>query len=149
MPLRFFRLTVTAGQGASPLRVQGGARGILAARHPAQPLPNPEKQAGRLALFIAGRQSPPPGVTELHKASRTACAIPGQGAMPLAGAGRSPRSSCRQAIPADRRNPNPEKQAERLALFIAARQSPPSGGHTLSAKIEPAPLASCPRERGS
>ena len=46
-------------KGGSPLPVQGGARGIIAARHPAQPLPNLKKQAERLELFIAVRQFPP------------------------------------------------------------------------------------------
>ena len=46
-------------KGGSPLQVQGGARGILAARDPAQPAMNSKKQAERLALFIAVRQFPP------------------------------------------------------------------------------------------
>ena len=47
--------------------------------------------------------------------------------MSLAGAGRSPHNHCRQAISADRRTHPPIKQNVSFALFIAARQSPPTG----------------------
>ena len=50
--------------------------------------------------------------------------------MSLAGAGRSPHNYCRQAISAVRRKPNPTKQNVSFALFIADRQSPPSGAPT-------------------
>ena len=81
------------------MRVQGGARGIFAARHPAQPFPNPEKQADRFALIRVKGQCP----LRVQGGARGIFAV------------RHPAQPF----------PNPEKQAERLALFIAARQLSP------------------------
>ena len=48
--------------------------------------------------------------------------------MSLAGAGQRPHNHCRQAIPADRRKPNPIKQAARLA-YSPPRRSYGIGRH--------------------
>ena len=135
-------------KGRCPLQVQGGAHELL-----------PK------AIFAKGAPEP-------NKASRTACAFPGQGTTSLAGAGRSPQTiadrqsspkaktkpnkskpsglrlfgsrdnvpcgyraapvkSLPKAISAARRNPNPTKQAERLAFSreAVARQSRDSPAH--------------------
>ena len=94
-------------KGRCPLRVQGGAR-----------------------IIIAARQSPPTGAPEPHhKQNDSFAQTRGQGTMSLAGAGQSPHNHCCQAIPAVRRKPNPTKQNVSFALFIAARQSPPTGAN--------------------
>ena len=134
------RFALIRVKGQCPLRVQGGARGIFAARHPAQPFPNPEKQADRFAPIqvkggnplwvqggargiLAARQSPPQAYLTPNKktGSFAPTRVKGQCPLRVQGGARGIFAVRHPAQPF----PNPEKQAERLALFIAARQLSP------------------------
>ncbi len=74
---------------------------------------------------------------EPTKASRTACAHTGQGTMSLAGAGRSPRNYCRQAILAARRNPNPHKSKPDGLRLYGSRDDVPCGCRAEPAELLP------------
>ena len=101
-----------AGAGRSPHNYCRQAISADRRTHP------PIKQNVSFALFIAARQSPPPGAPEPHKAKRQFCAF-----------------YCRQAIPAVRR---PPKKAAVLAPAAPSthpcpvRSSPQSRAGTTS-----------------